>query len=241
MDPVTNQNTPTLVTQVLDQYLNTNRKGMTSTGLPFHSRGVYHHTEGDHKKISKEYRMSESNVSPKLQTKITELLNQDPNFKPTTFITTINKLLVPTKVKNLIYKLYHTAAHIGTDGREWQIHKAGMLKWLPQCVIPLYCTSPTCTHNYIQLATPFHELFQCPMIKKFWTLTNTFLHMMNLPLRAYTINDICLLVSTHGNTTDINVLVNLHLILITLFAINSIYVYKMDYENIPILLKYSTN
>ena len=57
IDPITNQNTPILVTQVLDQYLNTNRKGTTSTGLPFHSRGVYHHTEGDHKKISKEYSM----------------------------------------------------------------------------------------------------------------------------------------------------------------------------------------
>ena len=168
--------------------------------------------------------MSESSVSPKLQTKISELVNQDPNFNSTTFIATINKLLIPTKIKNLIYKLYHTAAHIGTDGREWQIHRAGMLKWLPQCVIPLHCISPTCIHN-MQFATPLHELFYCPMIKNFWNLTNTFLHMMQLPLRANTINDICVLVSTHGHTTDILLLVNLHLILITLFAINSIYIY----------------
>ena len=36
--------------------------------------------------------MIDSSVPLKLQTKINELINQDPNFKPTTFIATINKL-----------------------------------------------------------------------------------------------------------------------------------------------------
>ena len=139
----------------------------------------------DHKTISKSYRTSESCVSPQLLTKINELVNLDPNFQPSKFIDMINKLLIPTNVRNLIFKLYHTAAHIGTDGRAWQIHKAGMLKWIPQQVIPLHCLSPTCSHP-MAFATPLHELFYCPMIKKFWTLTNNFLAMMQLPLRAHT-------------------------------------------------------
>ena len=227
LDPDTNRTITIPATQVLDHYLNNSRNGNTTTGLPFHSRGVHHPIAGDYKTISKSYRTSESCVSPQLLTKINELVNLDPNFQPTQFIDTINKLLIPTNVRNLIFKLYHTAAHIGTDGRAWQIHKAGMLKWIPQQVIPLHCLSPTCSHT-MAFATPLHELFYCPMIKKFWTLTNNFLAMMQLPLRAHTINDILLLVSTHGSTTDILTLVNLHLILITLFALNSTYVYKMS-------------
>ena len=52
--------------------------------------------------------------------------------------------------------------------------------------------------------------------------------MMQLPIRAFNYNDILILVSKYGTTTDIKEIVNLHIILITFFAINCIYVYKMD-------------
>ena len=98
---------------------------------------------------------------------------------------------------------------------------------LPNQVIPIHCISPSCTHNQ-QIATINHELFYCPTISGYWILTNMYLTMMQLPIRAFNYNDILILVSKYGTTTDIKEIVNLHIILITFFAINCIYVYKMD-------------
>ena len=55
-----------------------------------------------------------------------------------------------------------------------------------------------------------------------------YLTMMQLPLRAFNYNAILILVSKYGTTTNIKELVNLHIILITFFAINCTCVYKMD-------------
>ena len=68
-----------------------------------------------------------------------ELTALDPTFQSKTFTTILNNLLVPTKAKNLLYKTYQGAAHIGIVGREWQITKAGMMHWLPNQVIPIHC------------------------------------------------------------------------------------------------------
>ena len=99
MDLTTKQNTIILVTQVLGHYLNTNLNPQTSTGLPFHSKIVTHLTDSNYKGISKNYRLNESDTPPELKTKILELTAIDPNFQPKTFTTTLNKLLIPTKVK----------------------------------------------------------------------------------------------------------------------------------------------
>ena len=66
-----------------------------------------------------------------MKTKIEELTAIDPTFKSKTFTTILNNLLVPTKAKNLLYKTYQGAAHIGIVGREWQITKAGMITGYP--------------------------------------------------------------------------------------------------------------
>ena len=51
-----------------------------------------------------------------MKTKIEELTAIDPTFQSKTYTTILNNLLVPTKAKNLLYKTYQGAAHIGIVG-----------------------------------------------------------------------------------------------------------------------------
>merc|ERR1712185_359521 len=119
-------------------------------------------------------------------------------------------------------RLLSDALLMGKRAHDYFIQVQHAHKFDPERICPTYHI-----FDCLQDSTYQFEFFDNPMVRPFWQYTNQLLQHMQLPYQVSTIDQALLAIYDLGGNSDINKIVNLNLITLTLKAIWNTYVGQM--------------
>ena len=119
----------------------------------------------------------------------------------------------------------HDSLLMGERAHSYFINVQKAHHWDPSRVYP--------SHNIFdntQRSTYQYEFFDNPVVQPLWRYTNSLIDAMGLPRKVATLNEVYMAIYDIGGNSDMNHILNLNLITLTLKSIWDVYVTQMQHH-----------